>query len=419
MLIRTVNIFVFCMLSGIAPAGPFVNNASYKYEYYTDNNGVRVHTNVASVQKAIGENVSIQVQGLVDGITGATRGWRFTAADSASASSTRYRDVPSGQVLSVDAVTSATTKERRSQIEGGLDVKIADLLTGCSASASNETDYFSRSGSARAQFDCNNHNTTLSATYTYFYDHYAPVGVYSGQGGLKQVHNASAGLMQTVTARTLAGVSLTGSSSLGYLGRPYYPVLVTSGAAVAGGAFYKEQLPDTRDFLAVVGQVLQHYPSFICEGSAKLEYRLYKDTWENLSHTVSLTIDQYLVPTVYASVRYRYYRQSGVWFYRDRYTTDNLAASSASYIPYLTVDERLAPLQSHLASLRIVFLVRDFIKPSTEGLVALFPTKFDIEALAYNRTTVPDADVRRIHYEYFGKDGLWALVIRSGIVLNF
>jgi len=211
----------------------------------------------------------------------------------------------------------------------------------------------------------------------------------------------------------------------GYLGRPYYHVLVedtlrsSEDPQARGGTLYLESYPDTRLAHAGVIQVRQHYPSLIREGSLQLEYRRYWDTWGISSNTYSIAVFQYLHNNLYLQLGYRFYSQTLADFYRDRYSLRNTNPDSPKFLSYMTVDPRMSPFDSHLFKAKIVFMLQNFFKPPTGGLLAFFPTRVDLEVERYLRSTHRDAEVRKRRYESYGEEGLEAWIIRGGLVFNY
>ena len=97
----------------------------------------------------------------------------------------------------------------------------------------------------------------------------------------------------------------------------------------------------------------------------------------------------------------------------------NINPDSPRFTSYMTVDPRMSPFDAHLFQAGIVFEVKNFIRPSTGGISALFPTRFDIEAERYLRGTHPDADIRERRYELYGEEGLKAWIFRGGVVFSY
>jgi hypothetical protein len=393
-----------------------------KFQYYDDNNGVQVGKPWVSVTKTLGKHTSLGGHFTVDGISGASRVSTYPA-------------------LSVDAVTAASRSEARKEFGVAAAHKRADTRISLSAAVSEENDYRSRSGSLDMRQDLFQRNATLNLQYTMFDDEYNPVegrasfeyvnGGYLtaapgfGGGGQKDVHSALLGWTQTLGRRTMGMASLGATLSRGYLSRPYYLVLVEDTVPspqdpdARGGMLYLESHPDSRD--AYTGLILlrQHYPSLILDGSVNLEYRRYWDSWGITSNTFSVMVSQYLHSSVFVQLGYRNYSQTPADFYRHRYTQRHINPDSPAFQSYMTVDPRLSSMDSHLFQAKLAFMIKNFFKPSTGGLPALFPVRFDVEAERYLRSTHSDPDIRRRRYEFYGEEGLEAWIMRAGLVFYY
>jgi len=84
------------------------NTAEYKFQYYTDDNGVNVLSNTLGAGLKLGDHAKIHADYLVDAITAASR--------------KDHRDSPVDAVSSAtlnggeDGITSATTSEKRQEV---------------------------------------------------------------------------------------------------------------------------------------------------------------------------------------------------------------------------------------------------------------------------------------------------------------
>lgn len=415
-----VMLVAACWLT--ASAQEMLDEVHLKFQYYDDNNRVTVGKPLIRVNKTLGGQSAVGAHFTVDGISGASRVVRYPA-------------------LSVDAVTSASETEARKEFGVRAVHQTGQTRISISGARSDEKDYFSRSGTLALLHDLFHKSTVLDLRYTLFDDEYDPVEempsfehvddrfiVVSpgfGEGGRKSVHNTALGWTQTIGRRTFGKVSANATLSRGYLSRPYYRVLVEDTAVSSqdpearGGMLYLESCPDSRDAYAGIVLLRQHYPSLIREGSAQLEYRRYWDNWGISSNTLSLLLSQYLHTGVFLQVGYRFYAQSSALFYRDRYTQKHTDPDSRAFLSYLTVDPRLSEFDSHMLQAKLVFMVRNFVKPNTGGLPALFPSRFDVEVERYVRGTSSDSEVRRRRYEYYGEEGLEAWIIRGGLVFYY
>src|SRR5207249_1594117 len=72
----------------------------------------------------------------------------------------------------------------------------------------------------------------------------------------------------------------------------------------------------------------------------QLDYRYYFDDWQVRSNAVNVAVTHHLSPTVVAGAGYRWYDQSGAYFYQPQYV--------GSTPEFFTADFRLQPFTSGL-----------------------------------------------------------------------
>jgi hypothetical protein len=220
-------------------------------------------------------------------------------------------------------------------------------------------------------------------------------------------------------------VSGHGIFSRGYLGRPYYLVVVEDTALSAedpasrGGMLYFESVPEKRASYSGLVLLRQHYPGIFREGAVQLHVQAHWDTWGVSSFAISGMATQYLLDGFFIQLGYRFFNQQAAAFYRDRYTQRNIRPGHPEFLSYITVDTRLSRFTSHLQSAKAVFLIRNFIKPNTGGLPTLFPARLNLEVERYTRGTHDEAEIRLRRYERYGKEGLVAWIIRGGLVFYY
>jgi hypothetical protein len=408
---------VFTTLCGEA------EGVDYKLQYYTDNNGVQVASNAATVAKKLSDHWGVSVSYLVDAITGASRRDHHGLKPDTSVAP----DAVSGATKSVtDAVTSATpTNELRHQVSGTLsltndfikmmssdknnDDPTVASLTGIN---SQENDYTSRTVSLALSQDLFQRNTTIGVRAGKSFDLYSPATRFlaaakylSGWNyfgdGQRQTDNISLSITQGLSVTTIATCNVGYVFDRGYLGRPYYVYKI-------GDVYNHEQVPDQKKSLTVAGILNQYIP--LGTGIAvRVEYRYYADSWELTSHTVGAEVSFRLGDYFIVRPLYRYYMQTGTFFYKDLY-------DSADF--YLTTDLKYRGGVTQTAGIKLSWELRDFVKPESAGIFALYPVAIDIAANYYRRSGPNDAAVLRSHYAYFNNEfqSLW---IQTGIRCTF
>jgi len=452
-LLKKIHILIW-LTSLITWAQLLKDELRFKFQYYDDNNGVTVYQPMAKISKTLGANTALNSHFLVDALTAASRNVRYPPATK-DTSIQNIKKNPDENIFTLDAITQASQREVRSQYGIGVNHQFPNTQLSISATKSDENDYHSLSGSLDIKQDLFEKNSNLFVNYTFFNDDYDPIQpettyvfenseysstigkAGSGLGGTRKVNSGTLGWTQTFSTRILGMLNWGVTWSKGYLGRPYYHVTlenssivknetIVNGEAVKeddnisnGGMFYLETYPNERLGNALVARIRGHYPSFIKEGSTQVEYRRYDDTWGLNSDTYTLLINQYLSNSVFLQLRYRHYIQTSVSFYKDRYFAEMADRSSPIFQSYFTVDPRLANFTSRLFQAKLVFILKNFFKPSTDGVFAFFPTRFDIEVERYLRSTHEDKTVRLRRYEFYDEEGLKAWVLRTGFVFNY
>ncbi len=398
----------------------------FKFQYFEDNNGVFVRQPMGKIIKRLSPKLAVNAHVLVDGVTAASRQVLYLLQDTTNKKQVQeIKNIKDGTVFSVDAVTAASQKEIRLQIGGGVTYQQGNSLVTLSGTKSDENDYHSLSTAIDLKQDLFNMNSNVTFNYTRFDDDYKPLENNNDMGGSRLVNSFTLGWTQTLSSKTLGAISWGKNLSDGFLGRPYYHVLVEdtipaiTDSSSQGGVFYLESYPEERASDAIVILLRQHFQSLIKEASVEGEYRRYQDNWGLNSNTYTAEINQYFHKNIIMQLRYRYYQQVGTDFYRDRYNLHYVTAGDPQFISYLTVDPRLADFNSKLIVGKVIILIKDFLKPDIKGVFAFFPTRFDIEVQRYQRSTHPDAEVRRRRYENYDKKGLQAWLIRTGFSFNF
>jgi hypothetical protein len=398
------------------------DGVDYKFQYYTDDNGVTVNSNTASISKKIGESWGFSVSYLVDAISGASRrDNRGTKLDTGAVDA-----VSNATKLVPDAVTSASpTAEQRHQVSGTLSLtndyikmvstdKNNDDPTSVSLTGINsqENDYLSRTVSLALSQDLFQRNTTISARVGKSFDRYFPANRFLGAAradpawnyfgnGNRQTDNVSVGLTQGLSVTTIATVNVGYVYDRGYLGRPYYVYKINN-------QFRHELVPEQKKVLTITGMLNKYIP--VGSGvSLHGEYRYYSDSWKLVSHTAGIEVNFRLGDYIVLRPSYRYYTQTGTFFYKDIY-------DSMDY--FLTTDLKYRAGESHTGGLKLSWELRDFVKPENAAFFALYPVAVDIAANYYWRSGPADIGVIRSHYGYFSTafQSVW---IQTGIRCAF
>jgi hypothetical protein len=402
------------------------NDISYKFQFYDDANDVQVISNTVSASKKLGDNWRLSASYLVDAISGASRRDIHGAKIDTTAGSDGLDAVTGATPPLTDAVTGATpTNEKRNQIGATLTFsndfikmfgndKNNDDPTSLSITGINsqENDYASRTVSFAASQDLFQRNTTIGLRAGKSFDQYSPAQRFLASArldpgwnyfgsGKRQSDNVSFSLTQGLSVTTIASVIAGYYYDRGYLGRPYYVYKINN--------LYRHELyPPEKKSMTVTAMVNQYIP-FGSGVSIHGEYRYYRDSWEIQSHTGEIEVNFRLGDYVIVRPSYRYYIQSGAFFYKDVY-------DSADY--YLTTDFKYRAGSTHTLGLKLSWELRDFVKPENSPFFAVFPVALDLGADYYLRDGPENRAVLASHYSYF-ESTFMSLWIQSGIRFAF
>jgi len=249
------------------------------------------------------------------------------------------RGIVTGHFL-VDAITSASSSsgaananpftEQRYEGGAGYTHELGDLSLGADAKFSTESDYRSIYVGARGQLQLGQKNTVLGLGAGVSMD---TISAAAAQGPFMpslrcdaarpseaecalDVYAMYASASQIVGRDAVIGVSVDVSLLAGYQSNPYR-------SAIVGEALVPERHPTdrTREAFAAWARY------YVARSATTLiaSYRYYRDSWDVHAHTPELRLVQELNRNVDAAFAFRYYRQDGAYFFRDRYPPDDAA----------------------------------------------------------------------------------------------
>jgi hypothetical protein len=279
-------------------------------------------------------------------------GW---SADVVSGASVAVVDAPAADV---DAISSATVRDTRHVLGGGVRVRSERTSIEGAYRYGFENDYRSHAFDVSARTELFDRNTALQITYARSFDSVCdgepaqePVlkarlessdgcftddpmrserdlSVQTFQGSWTQNWTAIFNMQATLTAQILEGLQIN----------PYRAVRIGNTAA-------QEHHPEDRAryALGVGGKVWIRPLAGVISGRV----RGYRDTWDILSASAELAYEQSLGAGLRLRGRGRYYAQTGAVFYSDDYVL-------APRGQYFTGDRELSPMRTILlgASLR-------------------------------------------------------------------
>jgi hypothetical protein len=244
---------------------------------------------------------------------------------------------------SVDVVSNATShmSDFRSEITAGLRQKLRNTtLTGAYV-YSVENDYQSHNAELGFAQDLFDKSSTLALGWTLSANDVSRAGDQLFHRKLL-VTGASASWTQVLDRATVAQLSYTFSYGSGYWASPYRFVRIETPALDAIAFKVPETDPDQRYRHAAVVALNRHLFS---DSALQGDYRFYADNWGVVAHTVQL---RYFIVWKDMTLRFRerFYYQKGASFYREHYTTDELA-------PFVTADRELSTFWSNVAGVKL------------------------------------------------------------------
>ena len=268
----------------------------------------------------------------------------------------------------ITAVTGASRPQRdksqpfeksRGQVILGMEQGIGQNLTvAASFYRSQEVDYISTSAVGTVSLDMFRKNTTLTLRGQYNAD---KVGKILESGDVynqnKFVYTGAVDLTQVLSPTTVMDLAYDVVRLKGLLSDPYLQVGVIDDA---GGSVLVDELhPGTRTRHAGTARLSQYIPGI--RASLIGSYRYYWDTWYVKSHTAELKLNKYITKDLVFGVDYRYYTQTGSWFYQPAYTGTGYTESL-----YRTVDYKLTPFSSNNFGLSLSFMLRGLGAPGSD-----------------------------------------------------
>ncbi len=358
------------------------------YEYFLDKNQVICYAPILALTLSINEFWSVSFDQEIDAVTGASRYAGYNEFNQTSP------DASSGathQLSPLDGLTGATKPEVRYAETISISRADQGRVVGASFYMSHEDDYTSYAPSVNISWDFNERNTTVAGGYSHFFDHYLSRPNFP-PGGKKNIHSANASLTQSLSPLTIISLSGNYIDSRGFLGHPYRPVILDSGAIV------DEKVPDQKTGIALSANIIQGYHLFDDYlGSINVHYRNYQDNWGMLSHTIDTKWYQYITEESYIRLRYRYYQQGSHDFIYATYSEED---------KYRSADIRYYPFSSNLFGLKFSFAFPD----SWQEASFLVPSRWRYKIDYLFRSTKENTDL----YQDFN-DRLWHTAIDRAI----
>jgi hypothetical protein len=319
------------------------NELQVNFSGYFDSFNVNViYPNIALTRK-VSDNTSISGRYLVDMITAASIKGSSTPTvpgERENGFDDEIDDVakPSG-VQKVDAVTGASSRggtgtgneygapsfdDVRHEFNLGITHLFAGNRINLNGIYSTETDYTSKTLAGIVSRDFLLKNTTVQLGFVRSWDRVFPVT--KNWTRHKNVTTYSANISQILSRKALIQVLTSYIEDSGYLADAYMQIRI---GPEDNPVLYDPVQPDKR-IRRAIGSRLKFRLNSV--SSMQAGYRYYWDSWDVVSHTISVDYMKYLNPNVVLDLGFRHYMQSRAGFFKPEYSQPE---------PFMTADIKL------------------------------------------------------------------------------
>jgi Protein of unknown function (DUF3570) len=294
-------------LAGLADLLWAQNGADVQFHSFQDTRGVTVLSPTVDVNKDFTDRTALRVHFGVDAIS--------AASDSCA------RCHPSG------------AKDSRVVFNGSVVRKYGDTKWSLGAEIGRENFYSATTFLTSISRDLNAANTTVAGGFAFSVNQ--PELHPSRETARQFDTDAYASLTQTLSKTTIAQLGYELNQVNGFQTSPFLRVLVNGDLTLGN-------VPDTRTRHTLTARLRQALPA---DTYLQLDYRRYLDSWQIDSNALSVGLTHHFSPQLLIGGTYRWYNQTGAWFYQPQYTGTP---------QFYTSDFRLVPFDSGLYSGRVV-----------------------------------------------------------------
>ncbi len=279
------------------------NLVDFAFHTFQDSRGVTVLAPLGSLDKDFTDRTGLRLKFGVDAISAASDGCA--------------RCHPQG------------ARSQRTYFDASITRKLGEWKLDAGGEISRENFYTSNTAMINVSRDFNKGNTTIAGGYSFSSN--APMLHPSRELAHQTSQDAYVSLTQTLSKTTIVQLTYDENRITGYQNSPFLRTSVN-------GVMMLGNVPDTRNRQALAVRVRQALP-----GATYLEadYRRYFDSWSVGSNALSLGASHYFGPALLVGFDYRWYSQTGAFFYQPFYVGNPV---------YWTGDFRLEPFNSGLYS---------------------------------------------------------------------
>lgn len=334
------------LLAWLAPRGARSEDAvRYKFQDYQETGGrITVKVNSAAVEKDLGTDTRLKLEGVIDAIAGAT---------------------PNGQPAPAgsDQVPLSRLTERRKAWNGVLARQFQRVNLALGIANSRESDYVSTGWSVNTLTDFNQKNTTLLAGVASTDDDIKVF--YQTPRAKKRTNDVILGITQLLDPRTSVTLNLTWGRQRGYLADPYK--LVQKDTEIIPGVSlpltFPENRPAEREKWIALTALNRAFPEW--HGAIDFSYRFYHDTYDTNAHTIDVSWFQNLGERVILRPSVRFYDQSAARFYHYRLDGTTIVPVSGPPRPngpFYSSDYRLSEMRTFTYGVKVVWSATDLVQ---------------------------------------------------------
>ncbi len=331
-----IALFAAGLALAVPEEGVAESELHYKYQdYREDSDRIRVQAHYASARVAMGTKTRLEVEGVIDTITGAT---------------------PTGQPAPAgsDQVPLSTLVETRTAVVAEIAHDFGDASARVEYARSNENDYLSNGLSAGWIQRFNKKNTELHLGFSYIDDDITPD--FLAEPGRKISRDALVGVTQVLDPHSTLTVNYVRGLSTGLHSDPYKLVQKTV-EIVPGFALpltFAERRPGRRSKDIVFVQWIRFFEK--ARGSLDASARHYADGHGIRSGTLDLAWFQRIGAAWVVRPAFRYYRQGAADFYFPDLDRTPIVPTDAPAddAPFYSSDYRLSAFAATTLGLKVV-----------------------------------------------------------------
>ncbi len=327
------------LLVGLSPRLAWAEDSiRYKFQDYREADGrIAVKVNGTTVEKDLGTDTHLKLEGIIDSIAGAT---------------------PNGQPAEKgsDQVGLSEMHERRKAWNGALSRQIKRVNLSFGFGNSRESDYVSNGWSLNTVTDFNQKNTNLLVGVAGTDDDIRVF--YQTDRVKKRSNDVIVGVTQLLDARTSLTFNFTWGRARGYLADPYK--LVQKNIEIFPGISlpltFSENRPAEREKWIALVSLNRAYAAV--HGAVDLSYRFYHDSYKADAHTIDAAWFQNVGEHLILRPGLRFHDQSAASFYYydlDKTAIVPFSGPARANGPFYSSDYRLSALRTVTYGLKVIW----------------------------------------------------------------